>query len=78
MDFNAHARMQDLDAQFAIDKSQVDNIEFDDIDYKDSPDFCDAYIVSADHKGIEMEEDELGKLNEDRDFIHDKLIEYLY
>ena len=78
MDFNPHARMRDLDAQFEIDKSQVDNIVFDGIDKKDCPDFCDAFIVSADYKGKEMTDDELDELNEDREFVYEKLMEYLF
>ena len=30
----------------------IDNIELDGIDTNDYPDFCDAYIVSADYDGL--------------------------
>lgn len=78
MDFNPHSRMQDLDAQFDINTSQVDNIEFDGIDTNDYPDFCDAYIVSADYKGVEMDEEDIDELNKNKDFVYEKLIQLLF
>jgi hypothetical protein len=61
-----------------INLKQIDNIEFDQVDHKDHPDYADAYILSADMNGIEMTEEELDELNEDREFVHEKLIEYLF
>ena len=58
--------------------SKIDNIQFEDIDHSDYPDFCDAFIASADINGVEMTEDELNELNENRDFVHEKLIEHLF
>lgn len=56
----------------------ITNIEFDGIYKDDYPDFCDAYIVSAEKDGIPMTEDELDELNEDSDFVHTQLMKYLY
>ena len=61
-----------------FDYEYVTDIEFDGIDYNDYPDFCDAYISSACYHDIEMCDEFLDKLNEDRDFVYDKLINYLY
>lgn len=61
-----------------IDYSKVDNIEFDGIDYKDYPDFCDAYISYAEHNGEKMTDEQLDQLNEDRDFVYEKLMNYLF
>ena len=61
-----------------MDFSKIENIEFDGIDYKDAPDFCDAFISSADYNGIALSEDELDIVNKDSDFVHDKLYEHLY
>ena len=58
--------------------SKVSNIDFDGVDYNDYPDFCDAYISSADYGDREMTETELNELNEDRDFVHEKLMDYLF
>ena len=66
-------------SQRNINLSQIDNIEFEDIDHNDHPDFCDAYISSADMNGEAMSEEELNDLNENYgDFVHEKLFEHLY
>ena len=58
--------------------TKIDNIEFAGIDHKDYPDYCDAYILSADYDGKEMDEQQLEELNNDGDFVHEKLLNYLY
>ena len=57
---------------------EIDNIEFDGINYNDYPDFCDAFICSADINGREMTETELDELNNDREFISNALQNYLF
>tara|TARA_R110000744_G_scaffold277920_1_gene390244 strand:+ start:122 stop:307 length:186 start_codon:yes stop_codon:yes gene_type:complete len=49
----------------------IDNIEIDGIDTKDYPDFCDAYIISADYKGKPMTEKQLDEINDNGDFQHE-------
>jgi hypothetical protein len=61
-----------------LDYSKIDNIEVDGIDYADYPDFCDAYIASADYDGREMTDEELELLNEDSDFVYSTVENYLY
>jgi len=57
----------------------IDNIKFEDIDHNDHPDYCDAFVSSADCNGIPMTEDELTDLNENyKCFVYDELIDYLY
>jgi hypothetical protein len=56
----------------------IEDVTFDDIDFKDSPDFSDAYIDSAWYDGREMTEEELDTLNEDGDYVYQKLMEHLY
>jgi len=53
---------------------KIDNIVFDNVDYNDYPNFCDAFIVSANWAGLEMNEEELEKLNEDKEFVYEKLM----
>ncbi len=55
----------------------VSNIDFDGINHKDYPDYCDAYISSADYDGEEMTEEQLEQLNENGEFVYDKLMEHL-
>ena len=61
-----------------IDLSQVEDVEIDGINPRDYPDFCDAFILEATYKGREMTDEELEALNEDSDFVHDKVMESLY
>jgi hypothetical protein len=61
-----------------IDLSQVEGVEIDGINPRDYPDFCDAFILEATYKGREMTDEELEALNEDSDFVYDKVMEHLY
>ena len=56
----------------------IDNIEVDGIDTNDYPDFCDAFIVSADYDGVEMTDEQLEALNEDYSFVHDCVYTHLF
>ena len=59
-------------------EKRIDNIVLGQIDYKDAPDFSDAFIESADIDGRPMTEEELDELNEDGDFVHQAVHDYLY
>ena len=61
-----------------LDYSLISDITFDGVDYKDYPDFCDAFINSATYMGREMTQDELEILNEDTDFVYETLIDRLH
>jgi hypothetical protein len=61
-----------------LDYNKIDNIEFDGIDHNDYPDYCDAYITSADYDGIPMSDEQLDELNENSDFVYEKLMDYLH
>lgn len=56
----------------------IDNIEVDGVDTKDYPDFCDAYILSADYDGKPMTEDQLNEINEDSDFVYDCIVNFIF
>ena len=60
-----------------MDYKKVDNIEIDGIDTKDYPDFCDAYISSADYDGVPMTDEQLDELNEDGDYVYGHIMDYL-
>ena len=60
-----------------MDLTKVSNLEFEDVDHKDYPDYCDAFISSADYDGEPMTEAELDELNKDSEFVHEKLIDHL-
>ena len=61
-----------------LDYSLIEDIQLDGIDHRDAPDFCDAFIVSACYNGREMTLEELDILNEDRSFVYECLLSYLY
>lgn len=61
-----------------LDYKLISNIKFDGIDHEDCPDYCDAHIISAEYNGIEMTEEQIELLNEDRDYVYEKLMDYLY
>jgi hypothetical protein len=47
----------------------IDNIEFGGIDWEDSKDYCDIYIVSADYDSRPMDSDQLEEINKDSQMI---------
>jgi hypothetical protein len=51
-----------------IDIKELENVVVDNIDKADYPDFCDAYISSAEIDGIELTETELDELQEQDDY----------
>ena len=54
-------------------------LSFDDIDHKDYPKFCDAVASKATYQGRDMTDEELDYLNDNHsDFVHEKLMDYLY
>ena len=61
-----------------LDYSLIDNVQIDGVDTSDYPDFCDAYIISADYDGREMSDDEIELLNDDGDFVLQQVYEYIY
>lgn len=61
-----------------MDLDLISNIEFDDVFHDDHPDYCDAYILSAEYEGRPMTEDELEYINQNKFFVHEKLWSYLY
>lgn len=54
-----------------MDYNKISNVIVDEIDMSDYPDFCDAYISSADYDGNTMTEDQLNEINEDADFVYE-------
>lgn len=61
-----------------MDYKKITNVVLDGLDLEDYPDFCDAYIVSADYDGEPMTDDQIDKLNEDSDLVYTKIEEFLF
>ena len=64
-----------------INGKEVDttSFEFDDVHLWDYPDFCDAYVSSANFTdGTPLSDEELESLSNVRDLLYEKLIESLF
>ena len=61
-----------------LDYSKINNVKVGGVDMADYPDFCDAYIESADYGDREMTEEELDVLNQNGSFISEEAHESLY
>ena len=59
-----------------LDYSLIDNVVFGGVDPEDYPDFCDAYIESADYNGVEMTEAQLELL--DISYFYEDIIESIF
>jgi len=61
-----------------MDYKLINNIEIDGIDTNDYPDFCDAFIASADYDGEQMTEKQLDEINQDIDFVYECVLTNLF
>ena len=61
-----------------IDLTKIDSVEVEGIDTRDYPDFTDAFISYAELDGVPLTEDQLDDLNEDRDFVYEKVLNHLF
>jgi hypothetical protein len=55
-------------------QKRASNFEMGGVDYRDYPDFCDAFIENCDIDGREATEEELELLNEDSAFVYEQAI----
>jgi hypothetical protein len=77
--YGAFDNQQEIEFPRRINLEKIDNIEFEDIDSKDYPDFCDAFISSADMNGIAMNEEELNDLNQNYgEWVHEQVFEHIF
>lgn len=68
---------EDNTEEFDIDL--VTNVKFDDVDPMDAPDFCDAYIESADYKDRELTSDEINMIHHEyRIWMNEKINEQFF
>lgn len=62
-----------------IDFKLVTNVSVDGIDTSDYPDFCDAFIESADYDGKTMSDEMLEEINSDHlDFVNECVYNQLF
>ena len=62
----------------AMELDKISNIELGGIDTNDYPDFCDAYIVSAEIDGVELTDAEIEELNCNSEFVYDCVLKELF
>jgi hypothetical protein len=62
-----------------LNLSQIENMEFEGVDFSDYPDFVDAFLVSADIDGRELTEEEIDYLNDEHyDFINERVFNSIF
>jgi hypothetical protein len=69
--------ISDMAREIEYLEENIYDIVWDGIDHKDCPDFCDAHITSAIIDDRPLDWNELDILNNERDFIHDRLMLHL-
>ncbi len=69
---------QIVNLDYKLDYSKIDNIDIDGIDYKDYPDFCDAFICSADYDGKPMTSEQLDSINDDDSYRYEAVMDHIY
>ncbi len=61
-----------------LDYSKISNVMVEGIDMEDQPDFCDAYIVSADYNGEPMTMEQIHTLSNNSEFVNQRVFAQLY
>ena len=62
-----------------IDIKKIDNMEFEGVDFKDYPDFVDAFLVAADYDGKEMTEEQIDYINDEHyEFVNEQVYDSIF
>ena len=66
-----------------MDTKKVMDVTLASVETSDYPDFSNAYIDSAWYENengeiVEMNDKELDELNDDRDFVYDQVMDFLF
>ena len=61
-----------------MELDKITNIELGGIDTNDYPDFCDAFIESAEIDGVELTDAELDELNCNSEFVYQCVLNELF
>jgi len=67
-----------MNQKLELDYSKISDIEIENIDYSDYPDFCDAYISDATYDGEPISNELLEQLNYDTGFVYDQVIKRIF
>lgn len=62
-----------------IDIKKIDNMEFEGVDFRDYPDFVDAFLVAADYDGKEMTEEQIDYINDEYyEFVNEQVYDSIF
>jgi hypothetical protein len=62
-----------------IDINKIDNMEFEGVDFRDYPDFVDAFLAAADYDGKEMTDEQIDYVNDTYyEFVNEQVYESLF
>ena len=61
-----------------FDFNKITNVVLDGLHHWDYPDYCDAFIESADYDGVEMTDEQLNELNEDYELVYELVWDNLH
>lgn len=62
-----------------IDINKIDNMEFEGVDFKDYPDFVDAFLAAADYNGKEMTDEQIDYVNDTYyEFVNEQVYQSLF
>jgi hypothetical protein len=67
-----------MNQKLELDYSKISDIQIENIDYSDYPDFCDAYISDATYDGEPISNELLEQLNYDTSFVYDQVIKRIF
>jgi hypothetical protein len=67
-----------MEQKIELDYTKISDIEIENIDHSDYPDFCDAYISDATYDGEQMSNEQLEQLNYDTSFVYDQVIKRIF
>jgi hypothetical protein len=62
-----------------LNLAQIDNMEFEGVDFSDYPDFVDAFLTAADYNGKELTEEQIDYLNDEHyEFVNESVFDSLF
>jgi hypothetical protein len=61
-----------------LEFKKISGVVFEGIDYKDAPDFCDAFVTECLYDGEPASEEVIEEINDDGSLKYELLLNYLY
>ena len=62
-----------------LNLAQIENMEFEGVDFCDYPDFVDAFLTAADYNGKELTEEQIDYINDEHyEFVNESVYKSLF